>query len=278
MSASALSSAWAAGSSMSDAPVIGHLSLTSDAPASGERLGHRGGHNFAKLGCLAYHAPVNFFGHVVVTSWLSSEPAIALGSMLPDLANMCRGRLGQDHDADIARGIQLHHRTDKVFHTCAPFSDLERDTGKRLQARGVNRGGALGTAHVAVELLLDGLLLDDADAAQLYLAALDCPAGVGAGIAWREPDQASRWAALRARMRRHGLPDGYRDPDVVTDRVALILSNYKTLALTPAEVDQVRAEMTPLRERVSATMPAIMSALRTAFTDHTIDDVARDST
>ena len=210
---------------------------------------------------------MNFFGHVVVTSWQSSEPAVALGAMLPDLANMCRGRVVRAHDADVAAGITLHHATDKVFHTLPAFSELERDTTQRLQARGVKRGAAMGTAHVAVELLLDGMLLDDERACALYLAALRCEAAMAddARSEWQDPAAARRWATIRDRLTDHGLPAGYRDPDVVTDRIALILSHYSTLALDDSEIGRVRAELQLLRARVAASVPTIMTGLRRVF-------------
>lgn len=221
----------------------------------------------ARASRIAYDELVNFFGHVVVTSWQSSEPAVALGAMLPDLANMCRGRVVRALDPEVAVGMDLHHATDRVFHALPAFSDLERDTSQRLQARGVNRGGAMGTAHVAVELLLDGLLLDDRDAAELYLAALCCDPAMAkdARSEWHKPEQSQRWPAMRQRLNDHGLPEGYRDPDVVTDRIAMILSRYKTLALADWEVSRVRAELQLLRPRVATSLPTIMDGLRREF-------------
>lgn len=210
---------------------------------------------------------MNFFGHVVVTSWRSSEPAVALGAMLPDLASMCRGRIVRAIDPDVGIGMDLHHATDKVFHTLPAFSDLERDTTERLQARGVHRGGAMGTGHVAVELLLDGLLLDDQNAMELYRAALRCEAALDgdARSQWHTPEQSSRWPLLRDRLSDGEVLEGYRDPDRVTDRIAMILSRYRTLALKNWEVNHVRVELRLLRARVATIMPSIMAGLRREF-------------
>lgn len=216
---------------------------------------------------MAYHEQVNFFGHVVVTSWRTSEPAVAFGSMLPDLASMCRGRVLGTRDPDVGTGIDLHHATDRVFHALPPFTDLEHDTSERLQARGVNRGGAMGTAHVAVELLLDGILLDDQAASELYLAAMSCDAALAtdARCEWHKAGQSERWPTLRQRLSDIQLLHGYRDPDRVTDRIAMILSRYRTLALADWEVDRVRAELRLLRPRVLANTPRIMAGLRREF-------------
>lgn len=215
---------------------------------------------------------MNFFGHVAVAAWRSSSPAMALGSMLPDFASMCRGRLVRAVDAEVARGIELHHHTDAVFHRLPGFIELYRDTTARLRERGVRRGGARGTAHVAVELLLDGLLVTDESAAAMYLAALELSdrSTDGSGdsdagperVLWAEPDHAMRWDHLRARLRAHGLPVGYRDPDIVAERITMILSRHSMLALSPDEAEMVRAEMSPLRDRVAAAAPAIIAAVR----------------
>lgn len=222
---------------------------------------------------MAYHGRVNFFGHVVVTSWRTSEPAVALGAMLPDLAGMCGGRVVGARDPDVGIGIDLHHATDRVFHTLPAFSDLEHNTSERLQARGVNRGGAMGTGHVAVELLLDGILLDDQAAAELYLAAMSCDAALApdARSEWHKPGQSERWPMLRERLNNIQLLEGYRDTDRVTDRIAVILSRYKTLALSDWEVDQVRAELRLLRGRVVARAPQIMAGLRREFAPDATD-------
>lgn len=212
---------------------------------------------------------MNFFGHVVVATWQSAGAAVALGSMLPDFASMCRGRLVRAHDPDVAAGVELHHRTDAAFHRLESFSQLEHQVSARLTARGVRRGGALGTAHVAVELLLDGALVGDADARALYLCALEHAEELGRAaeprIEWAAPDQAERWQALHTRLRLHGVPEDYGDAGVVGRRVGQILARYETLALNERELAIVTDEMEPLRRRVVAEAPAIMAGLRQAL-------------
>jgi acyl carrier protein phosphodiesterase len=210
---------------------------------------------------------VNFFGHVVVATWFSGSPALALGSMLPDFAHMCRGRVVRARAPDMAAGIELHHRTDKAFHCLASFGELEREASRTLGKRGVARGSAMGTAHVAVELLLDGELLDDERACALYLAALAHEEATAPepDIVWAEPEQIARWHALRARLREHGVPEGYRDPDTVAARVGQILSRRASLALSERDQRIVGEEMVALKQRVAARVPDILAELRAAM-------------
>jgi hypothetical protein len=210
---------------------------------------------------------VNFFGHVVVTTWFSHSPGLALGSMLPDFAHMCRARVVRARAPDIAAGIELHHRTDKAFHRLTSFGALESHASTTLGKRGVARGSAMGTAHVAVELLLDGALLDDERACALYLAALahEEETTPEPDIVWAEPEQVTRWHALRVRLREHGVPEGYRDPDTVATRVGQILSHYASLALSERDQRIVREEMAALKQRVVARVPEILAELRAAM-------------
>ncbi len=228
---------------------------------------------------------MNFFGHAVVATWYSPGhapddspddapddsygPELALGAMLPDFASMCRGRLVGAEHAQVAEGIALHHRTDRVFHTLDAFTQLERETTERVRSRGVGRGGALATGHVGVELLLDGLLLDDERACALYLAALRCEqASAGperSTIEWKQPAHAQQWASLRQRMISHGLPHGYRDPDVVASRLAMILRGRPSLALSPWEQEQVRKQLPYVQHRVASMLDTIMNGLRSGL-------------
>jgi acyl carrier protein phosphodiesterase len=192
--------------------------------------------------------------------------------MLPDFASMCRGRLTRAADPDVQDGIDLHHRTDGVFHTSKSFTGLESHALARFTERGVSRGAAMATAHIGVELLLDGILLDNRDACALYLAAIEHATATlhspGHAIGWAKPEQISRWHALCSRLRAYGLPEGYRDLDTVARRLAMILSGYPSLAFTGRDQERVRAELDALRDRVAGAAPGLMAELRRGL-DHT---------
>jgi hypothetical protein len=206
---------------------------------------------------------LNFFGHAVVASWRSRSAAHALGAMLPDLAGMCGARVPLAPDQETAAGIALHHATDSAFHRLPLFTAAIRSLEDRLLARGVERGPARGAAHVGFELCLDGALLDEPGAAALYLSGIEIGRGPLRGaFDWRPPEGLERWHLLIDRLGKRGVPLAYRDPDQVTDRVALALSRRPRLSLDSAAVAAVRAEMRSVVVAAADAAPAILAALR----------------
>ncbi len=193
---------------------------------------------------------VNYFGHAVVASWQGLDDdrelgAVALGAMLPDFASMSGARLaGADHHA-IARGIALHHATDGVFHHAPAVLGLFRDVAGRLTARGCRRGPTRAAAHVGVELLLDGILLDEPRHRDAYLAAL---AVDPAPVTWKHDGDADRFGWLHQRLREHGVPDDLRRPASVAARLFRVLAGRRLLAPTgdeQATIARVLAEVAP---------------------------------
>jgi len=175
---------------------------------------------------------MNFFGHAWVASRTHGDAAFVLGAMLPDFASMARVRLAAPRHAGLQAGLELHHRTDSVFHRLPGFLRLNRWAVAELRARGLSRGMARGSAHVAIELLLDGTLVLDPGAARAYGHALEAafdPAVDGA-IGW-PADARPRWQTIRTRLRRSGAPLAYRDPAQVSARVAHALRERPALAL-----------------------------------------------
>jgi acyl carrier protein phosphodiesterase len=210
---------------------------------------------------------VNFFGHAVVARWRRDEPAFVLGAMLPDFAGMCGGRIAAVEDPAVAGGVALHHASDAAFHQLERFRRLCRDAEARLRERGVGRGGARGAAHVAVELLLDGALVADRDAAASYVEAIERahPDDLGDRIRWRAPATAERFAWLQERLAARGVPVGYRDLEVVTDRIARVLAPRPLLALAAHEVGRLRAELPALEAEVHAAAHELVDGVRQAL-------------
>ncbi len=196
-----------------------------------------------------------------MASWVEAAPAVALGAMLPDLASMAGARPLRIRRGDVERGIELHHETDAAFHALPAFAALCSETTKALRGRRIERGPARAAAHVGVELALDGLLLDDARAASLYLSALrDDPAAES--IVWESGGD--RFAELVIRLRRRGLPAGYRDPAELTTAVRRALSRRPRLALSEAATLSLSAEMPAICARVARAAPALLRELRSA--------------
>jgi hypothetical protein len=175
--------------------------------------------------------------------------------MVPDLAGIVRARLEAVRDPELADGIALHHRTDAAFHAAPGFVQLHAGAARALRARGVARGPARGAAHVAVELLLDGRLPGGAAEAARFCEALDAAgrAPVDAALCWRG-DGAQRFARLRRRLRWGGVPEVYRDPASVAERVAWALDSRPRLALDARARGELGAwirELTPAVERAA---------------------------
>lgn len=207
---------------------------------------------------------VNFLGHATVALWHRSEPAFVLGSMLPDFASMVRTRIRAVHHRDVADGVELHHRTDSVFHVTPTFVGLCSEVGDTLMDRGLQRGPARAVAHVGTELLLDGWLLEDGTLRRAYVGALRAlfERALDRPIEWRARDGRTRLRELCERLLRWGVPEGYREPSFVADRLALVLSRRPLLALDEPSRRVVAEELPEVQRRVVARAPRLMQELR----------------
>jgi hypothetical protein len=205
---------------------------------------------------------VNFFGHAAVASWANGGPGAALGAMLPDFATMCGGRLATATDPAIGIGIELHHKTDGVFHRLAPVTALMRELGDRLESRGCARGPKRAVAHIGVELLLDGVLVDEPSYREAYLGGL---AYDETGVVWREEADAPRFAVLLARLRSHGVPDDLREPEAIAIRLQRMLSHRPLLAPNAQDMHAIRASLIEYKPRIAVAADTVMRAVRAAL-------------
>lgn len=203
---------------------------------------------------------MNFFGHAAVASWqVGASPGLALGAMLPDFESMSGARIALAADGEVARGIDLHHATDAVFHHAAPVRALMGEAEARLLARGCRRGPMRAAAHVGVELLLDGALVGDERHRALYLAAL---AIAPVPVRWRDDGDDVLFARLHARLAGHGVPDDLRAPRSVAERVVRTLSGRRLLAPSADERLMIAAVLAELAADVEAAVDAIVLAVK----------------
>ena len=208
---------------------------------------------------------MNFYAHLVAASWHSRDANFALGAMLPDFATMAGLRLASlrlpaGQPASIAEGVRFHQQCDRAFHALGAFHRHQRLTLQHMLSAGLRRGPARGVAHVGVELCLDGALIGAADA--LYLRALK--RAEQQELSWQDPSEAQRFERLMARLREIGVPRGYQDPDLVTQRLLRILGPRPLLTLADNEPALLLDAMPAVHKRVCADAPAIMDALRIA--------------
>lgn len=204
---------------------------------------------------------MNFYGHAHLAARIDRDPSYALGSMLPDFEGMCGVRLSSVEDATIARGVALHHETDDVFHRAPEFVELCAIGVEQLTARGVPRGSARACAHVGTELVLDGFVLESHGPNRTYLEALDVASSDAARRALRFPDGGVRFEALRRRLRDHGLPFGYSEPEFVTARLVNALSTRPRLALHDRSAHEVVNWLGDAIPRVRRAAPALLDRL-----------------
>ena len=203
---------------------------------------------------------MNYFGHAAVASWSDAAPGVVLGAMLPDFATMCGGRLEAADDEVVASGIALHHATDAVFHQLPAVVALMKELDARLADR-CARGPRRAAAHIGVELLLDGVLLDEPAYRAAYLGGL----AHDAALRWRAGDEAGRFAGLLERLRARGIPEDLRLPAAVTARLHRILAHRPLLAPSPDDLRAIEGALVAHQPRVAVAAETIVRALRAAL-------------
>lgn len=198
---------------------------------------------------------MNFFGHAVVSRQIEQAPGrfpglapYALGAMLPDFASMCGGRLEHAGQAPVAAGVALHHRTDLIFHQHRRVLELMSELHERLLRDGCARGPARAGSHIGVELLLDGIFVDDGESCALYEQAV---AHEPEPLSWRLPEEAERFAVLRRRLGWAGAPLDLTSPAGVTARLVRTLARRPRLAASSADAACLARGLEALAPRVA---------------------------
>jgi len=202
---------------------------------------------------------VNYFGHAAVASWTESSSGAVLGAMLPDFATMSRVRLAEPSDPAIARGVEMHHRADGVFHQLPVVLGLMRELDGKLTAANVARGPRRAVAHIGVELLLDGVLVEEPSYRDAYLGAL---AHDPAGVQFRDEADADRFAMLHTRLRSYGVPDDLRQPDSIVHRLSRMLAHRPLLAPNATDLAGIRSSLTAFKPRVEIAAASVLRAMR----------------
>jgi acyl carrier protein phosphodiesterase len=207
---------------------------------------------------------MNFFAHALVASWRSVEPRFVLGAMLPDLSSMIGVRITHAADAELERGIQLHHATDAAFHSAPIFTGLCSEAIEALGALGVERGCSRAVGHVGVELLLDGSLSGDRSARQTYrdaLAVAELP-DFDRLVHTVEPSGSVRLRAGLVRLAAAPLPEAYREADFVAQRLRGILASRPRLAMRPGDFEHIQRWAQSVQPRVFAQRNELLDQVR----------------
>jgi hypothetical protein len=183
---------------------------------------------------------MNFLCHVRVARACGDDDRFVLGSILPDIESLVGQTLeAARSDPLIGRGIALHKATDAAFHDDPRFRSGSIALTRALQARGIGRGPSRAVGHAGWELLLDGLLVDDAATTAAFTAANDAllrllPAA-GSGH--------ERLRVLAHRQRDAPIWTGYADPAVVAARLQRQLQARPLLSFPEHQLDEVTDEL-----------------------------------
>lgn len=209
---------------------------------------------------------MNFFGHAVLGALERDEPRFVLGAMLPDLCSMAGLQLKHAQDETIAAGVAQHHRVDRAFHACAPFVAACSGALATLEAQGVSRAAARAVGHVGSELLIDGALADRAQARRAYERALELATLPGTldGLSFRDGSQRHLVCTVATRLSAAPIPERYREPAFVHERLTAILARRPRLALARDDHAKVRAWLEHTAERLVPEANAIVSLLDAA--------------
>jgi hypothetical protein len=206
---------------------------------------------------------LNFFGHAVAAQAVDDDPAFLLGAMAPDLLPLCGAVAGPETSPRVAAGQAHHLWVDAIFHANPVFTAMQAWTARSLVERGVGRGPARGAAHVGIELFLDGELARRGPPRRAYERSLVDAETTGAPFIWPDDASRERWRSLVVRLRGGTLPDAYRDPRFVADRLVGALSRRPRLALADREAGILRDFLPTLGARVSDEAQALVGSIVT---------------
>jgi hypothetical protein len=204
---------------------------------------------------------VNFFGHAAAACVVDDDPAFLLGAMAPDLLPLCGAVAGPETSPRVVAGQAHHLSVDAVFHANPAFTSLQIWAARSLIQLGVPRGASRGAAHVGIELFLDGELARRAREREAYARSLDGAETTRSPFLWNDERSRARWGALITRLRTGAVPDAYRDPDFVADRLVGALSRRPRLALGEGDARTLRGFLPSLGARVAAEAAALVGAI-----------------
>jgi len=164
----------------------------------------------------------------------------------------------------LAAGVAFHHETDRVFHDAPTFKRLQLDARRMLREMGVPRPSALAVGHIGVEILLDGVLAEDAGAVSAYLEALSQARSeeTARSIAWSDEALGEHFAVLSSTLLDRGVTPATRSVERAAFRVTRALASRPRLRLTDAGAEIVRQWSVLSESVVAAAAGELIAELR----------------
>ncbi|MEN9577830.1 MAG: hypothetical protein RJA70_839 [Pseudomonadota bacterium] len=216
---------------------------------------------------------MNFFGHAVVASWASDDPALAFGAMLPDFGHMLGlTRIDSSHPT-IRAGIALHHASDDVFHNGLTFVRLQNQGRAALMIAGLPRGATLALSHVGVELMLDRELSHQPDHLKHYLLSIEqglrhcsslswsLPTVTAGALAGQKADDGHPFERLLTLLGERADKLAPRNGDELAERLFRILSPRPRLTFPRAALPQVASWADALWPELRMAVPTWLNEI-----------------
>jgi hypothetical protein len=192
---------------------------------------------------------VNFVAHAVIADALGCSPLEAFGSMVPDLANMVGAMTGNRSTPGLpiealTHGSSVHVATDEAFHHHPTFVSLTRRAAASMDGR---RHVNTAAAHVGIELLIDGFLLEQSRAEPYPIA-----------LSVASPFCAGPWAELMGYLVDDNPTRHYRTIEGCAERTWRILGGRRILAQGRPTVEALSAGLDDVAVDVHAALDDLL--------------------
>jgi 4'-phosphopantetheinyl transferase EntD len=218
---------------------------------------------------------MNYVAHALVASEVMPDAteAYVFGAMAPDLVGMAGTKLVRHSEhADLADGVELHIATDSVFDS-NPLFTVVKAKFRPIHEEYLPRGAARTCADAGTEMLLDGFVLQKAQAAELYRRTIEAAAGGAFPLGQLAVDQVA-FLNLVGHAGKVGVPYFYQDPEVVATRLHRRLLSRERLrfgeALIPRVAETFAAQQADVGRVANHLVEQTISQLAT---EETLPDV-----
>jgi hypothetical protein len=208
---------------------------------------------------------MNFFGHAVLASRVSSSTPFVFGAIYPDLARLLP--LGEPSEVhpQIALGRAHHFDLDSMFHSLPAFVSAMSSLPLELSVLGIRRGITRAAVHVSLELYVDWYLAQDEGAVtawRTFLQEASRPS-LFTLLKWQDAADADRFENFRLRHLEEPRPPS--SPERIAHRVAASIRRRPRLRVDLSESQRIAAALLPLESSMREQAHAVITELRLTF-------------
>lgn len=187
--------------------------------------------------------------------------------MLPDLCAMVgtptppATHPRSEAEAQLAQGLEFHLVTDAVFHQTPTFLAHNQRAVAALRGLGISRGPARASGHMGVEMLIDAVLVTEAEYLKGYQAALSWGShhlkACATGMSWLGR---AKLGGLCSLLLDRGAATFDSSVRRIADRIEGALSGRRLLAPTAPELTLISTWLAQDRA-VQADVPQLLLEL-----------------